>query len=85
MNLQKRLLIILSKPLERDFLVTRGLLFLRTYLYRTAKELYAHTQMAFPSQRVDPDETCSQWREDVTDDNRMLIKVSTKHLKSIDR
>ena len=58
---------------------------MRSYLYRTAKELNTHTQIALPSQRVDPDETCSHWREDVTDDNGMLIKVSTKNLTSRDR
>ena len=68
-----------------DFLVKRGLLFLRTYLYRTAKELNAHTQIVLPSQRVNPDETCSNWREYFTDDNGMLIKVSTKHLRSRNR
>lgn len=64
-----------------NFRLKKGILFLHTYPYGTSKEFNAHTQIVVPCHRVDPDKTCSYWREDVTDDNGMPIKISTKHLK----
>ena len=75
---------LLFKPFWKgkgNFSLKKDILFLHTYPYGTSVEFNAHTQMAVPCHRVDPDKTCSDWREDVTDDNRMPIKISPKHLK----